>query len=171
VDDNRDAADTLALFLRLHGHDARAAYGGGQALAIVRDWQPDAAIVDVVMNGVGGIELASRLRRDATRPTVIVALTGVGTNDELVPVRAGTFDSVLLKPMDPDEVLRVLNACRGGDGRNEAAALLSTRTGSPEPLNGGTRSADALLATAHDHPIDKPQAAVRPARHPAAEIA
>jgi CheY-like chemotaxis protein len=87
VDDNHDAADTLALFLRLHGHDARAAYGGEQALAIVRDWQPDAAIVDVLMNGVGGIELASRLRRDATRPTVIVALTGVGTNDELVSVQ------------------------------------------------------------------------------------
>jgi CheY-like chemotaxis protein len=110
VDDHRDAADTLALFLRLHGHDARAAYGGEQALAFVRDWQPDAAIVDVVMNGVGGIELASRLRRDATRPTVIVALTGVGTNDELVPVRAGAFDSVLLKPVDPDDLLRVLNA-------------------------------------------------------------
>lgn len=135
VDDNADAADTLALFLRLHGHDARAAYSGEQALAIVRDWQPDAAIVDVVMNGVGGIEFASRLRRDATRPTVIVALTGMGTNDELVPVRAGAFDSVLLKPVDPDELLRVLNAQDPvANGRNGMSPPLCS-TPAPGALN------------------------------------
>jgi len=54
VDDDYDSADMLAAFLQMCGHDARAAYDGEQALAIVEAWQPDVAILDVVMNGMGG---------------------------------------------------------------------------------------------------------------------
>src|SRR5689334_20669478 len=101
VDDQHDAADTLALFLRMNGHDARAAYDGGQALTILHDWQPDAAIVDVVMNGMSGIELAARLRDAAIGPLLIVALTGLGSTDEVALLKGGSFDLLFLKPVDP----------------------------------------------------------------------
>src|SRR5262245_45219789 len=104
VDDDRVAADTLAMLLRLRGHDARAADDGEVALAIVRDWQPDAAVLDIVMSGLDGIELAGRMRKEATRPMLLVALTGLGTNEELARVKAGAFDAVLLKPVDTDEL-------------------------------------------------------------------
>jgi CheY-like chemotaxis protein len=109
VDDNHDAADTLVLFIRMCGHDARAAYCGKQALTMVDDWQPDAAILDVVMKGIDGIELAARLRQGAIGGLLIVALTGLGTTDEVARLRDGPFDFLFLKPIDPDEMLRVLS--------------------------------------------------------------
>jgi CheY-like chemotaxis protein len=105
VDDNRDAADSLADLLRLHGHDARVAYGGEQALAVVRQWHRDAAVLDDVMSGVSDVELAAQIRNEARRPILLVALTGLGTGDEVARVKAGAFDSVVLKPVDPDELL------------------------------------------------------------------
>jgi CheY-like chemotaxis protein len=114
VDDYRDAADTLSVLLRLNGHETRVAYRGADALAIVRDWQPDVAILDVVMDGLSGVELAARIRREATRPVLFVALTGVGTNGEIAEVKAGSFDYVLLKPAAPNDLLGLLDAraCR-----------------------------------------------------------
>jgi DNA-binding response OmpR family regulator len=110
VDDDHDSADSLALFLRLNGHDARVAYGGEQALTLHAERPADVAILDVVMNGVGGIELAARLRRAAVRPLLLVAVTGVGTKDEVAAVMAGEFDHLFLKPVDPKELLGLLDA-------------------------------------------------------------
>jgi len=110
VDDNRVSADTLAMLLRLHGYDARAINDGETALAIVRDWQPDAAILDIVMGGIDGVALAARMRQEAARPMLLLALTGLGSNDELAPVKAGAFDDILLKPVDLDELLGLLDA-------------------------------------------------------------
>src|SRR5262245_29350366 len=110
VDDNRVSADTLAMLLRLHGHEARTAYDGEAALVVLLDWQPDAAILDIVMSGLNGVELAARLRKEVARPMLLVALTGLGAKDELAPVKAGAFDDVLLKPVDLDELLGLLDA-------------------------------------------------------------
>ena len=110
VDDNTDAVDSLAIFLRLNGYDVRAAYGGEQAMAIRSEWQADIAVLDIVMNGMGGMELAVRLRKGAARPILLVAVTGIGTNDEVARVNTRVFDHFFLKPVDPDELLRVLAA-------------------------------------------------------------
>lgn len=115
VVDCSECADSLALFLRLHGHDVRVAYDCEQAAAVLAEWHPDAAVLDGVMNGVGGTELARRLRGDATRPTTIVALTAAGTDDELGLLRTGAFDYILRKPVDPDALLRALNANEPAD--------------------------------------------------------
>jgi CheY-like chemotaxis protein len=110
VDDNRAGADALARLLRMNGFDARAADDSEDALAAVRDWQPDAAVVDVVLSGLDGVALAGRMRKEAARPMLLVALTGLGTNDELAPVNAGAFEHVFLKPVDPGELLGLLDA-------------------------------------------------------------
>ena len=110
VDDHRDSADILALLLRLHGHEARVAYNGEQALTAVRDWQPEAAVLDVVMSGLDGIELAARMRQEAARPMLLVALTGLGRDEDLAAVKAGAFDHVFLKPVEHDELLGLLDA-------------------------------------------------------------
>jgi len=110
VDDNRDAADTLVLFLRLSGHDARVAYTGAQALAALRDWRPDVAVLDIVMQDVDGVDLAARMRAEADQSILLLAVTGVGTNDEVARVKAGTFDHIFLKPVNPDDLLRLLTS-------------------------------------------------------------
>src|SRR5262249_32372895 len=61
VDDNRDAADSLALLLRLAGQDVRAAYDGPSALAQARDFRPALVFLDIGMPGMDGYEVARRL--------------------------------------------------------------------------------------------------------------
>jgi CheY-like chemotaxis protein len=117
VDDNRDAADALSVLLRLNGHDTHFAYGGPDAMAIVRGWHPDVAFLDVVMDRVGGVELAAWMRDQTARPISLVALTGLRTNDEVALIKAGAFDHVLFKPVDPDELLGFLDA-RAGHSRD-----------------------------------------------------
>src|SRR5262245_3633907 len=110
VDDYRHAADSLAEVLRLNGHNARVAYSSAQALVIVRVWRPDVAILDVDMDGVSGVELATRMRNEVARPTMLLPVTWVRANDEFVRVNAGPFDHRLLKPVDRDELLGLLEA-------------------------------------------------------------
>jgi CheY-like chemotaxis protein len=108
VDDNRNNADSLAEMLRLKGHNARVAYSGAQALVIVRVWRPDVAILDVDMDGVRGVELASGIRKTVAGPIMLVAVTGAKPNGEVAPMSARAFDHVFLKPMDKDDLLRLL---------------------------------------------------------------
>jgi DNA-binding response OmpR family regulator len=111
VDDDREAADSVALFLRMHGYDARAAYDAQQAMALFRHWHADAAVLDIVMEGIDGLELARRLRLMTTRPLFLVALTGLGTPDEYAPLSVSEFNHFLLKPVNTVELLRLLDAC------------------------------------------------------------
>jgi CheY-like chemotaxis protein len=120
VDDDRDAADTLALFLRMNGHDARAAYAGEQALSTLAGWHTDAVILDIKMTGMDGIEVAHRVCAAPQARPLLVALTGLGTNGELDRVRAAPFDHHFLKPADPRELLDVL---RGHAERAGALAV------------------------------------------------
>jgi len=110
VDDNRDAADSLVEMLRLKGHNARVAYSGVQALVIVRVWRPDVAILDVDVDGVSGVDLATRMRNEVATPKMLLPVTWVGANEEFVRVNAGAFDHRLLKPVDLDELLGLLEA-------------------------------------------------------------
>jgi len=110
VSDNRKAADTLAVLLRRKGHSARVAYGGEQALEFVRDWRPDVAILDLDMDGVSGVELATRMRNGVAGPIMLVAVTRVGANGEVAPMNASGFDHVFLKPADLNELLGLLEA-------------------------------------------------------------
>jgi CheY-like chemotaxis protein len=101
VDDDRDTVDSLAMLLRLWGHDVRSAYGGVLALQLVREARPDVLLLDIAMPNVGGIEVALQLRRhrrfDATR---IVAVSGyVDEAHQLLCCQAG-IDDFLNKPLE-----------------------------------------------------------------------
>src|SRR5262245_13877503 len=82
------------------------------------------SFLDVFMDGISGVELADRLRNQLARPVLLVALTEIGTNGEKVGVKAGAFDHVLLKPMDPDELLGPghSRSCRRSRRRRAGAA-------------------------------------------------
>lgn len=79
VDDDRDTADSLAVLLYLAGYHARAAYGGIEAQRLAAAEWPDVVVLDLLMPGVDGWELAHRLHPapPARRP-LLVALTGCG---------------------------------------------------------------------------------------------
>jgi signal transduction histidine kinase len=101
VDDNRDAANTLAVLLRAMGHEARTAYGGEEALRAAPQFRPDAIVLDIGMPGLSGYEVARRVRgQDWGRRVALIALTGWGQQrDKALAAQAG-FDRHLTKPVD-----------------------------------------------------------------------
>jgi CheY-like chemotaxis protein/two-component sensor histidine kinase len=100
VDDNADAADTLALLLESHGAKARAVYGGAAALAALPAFAPGVVLLDLGMPAMDGFDVARALRADGNTDVRIVALTGWGQRADRERTRAAGFDHHLTKPVD-----------------------------------------------------------------------
>ena len=109
VDDNQDAAATLALLLGLMGHETRTANDGIEALEVTDEFHPDVALLDIGMPRLNGYDTARRLRQDSWgREMLLVALSGWGQDaDRLKSSKAG-FDMHLVKPVDVSEIQRLL---------------------------------------------------------------
>ncbi|MEO8628202.1 MAG: ATP-binding protein [Betaproteobacteria bacterium] len=110
VDDNVDAADSLAMLLNSEGHEVLVAYDSASAFAIARERPPQILLLDIGLPGTDGYALARRLRaltelRDAT----LIAVTGYGLPEDRERSKAAGFDHHLVKPID-FEVLRALLA-------------------------------------------------------------
>jgi signal transduction histidine kinase/ActR/RegA family two-component response regulator len=99
VDDNVDAAESLAALLQLEGHDTRIAHDGDSALRIAAEFHPRVVFLDIGMPGKDGYQVARELRtQDATRDAVLVALTGWGAQEDRARSRDAGFDHHLTKP-------------------------------------------------------------------------
>jgi CheY-like chemotaxis protein len=111
VDDNRDAADTLADLLRLCGVDVRACYGGADALELIGAFDFDAGVLDIHMPGLDGCALAGRLRAAAApRRVLLVALTGVSDDAARRRTAEAGFDLHLTKSGAPEVLVAALKA-------------------------------------------------------------
>jgi len=101
ADDNRDAAETLAEFLRLQGHEVRIAYDGEEALAEFARFQPDTALLDIGMPGLDGNEVARRIRSlPGGSDAMLIAITGWGQDKDRRRALSAGFDHHLTKPID-----------------------------------------------------------------------
>ncbi len=113
ADDNRDAADSMAMLLELNGHEVIVAYSGSQALQLGRQHRPDVAVLDIGMPDMSGYEVARTARAEEWgRNIFLIALTGWGQAEDKEKARAAGFDKHLTKPVDPDKVHELLNAFR-----------------------------------------------------------
>jgi two-component system CheB/CheR fusion protein len=109
VDDNVDAADSIALLLRLGGHEVRVAHDGPTALLIARAFRPQVVFLDIGMPGMDGYEVARRLRREpGPQPALLVALTGWGHDEDRRRSQEAGFDHHLVKPVDPAALVQLL---------------------------------------------------------------
>jgi CheY-like chemotaxis protein len=114
VDDNLDAAESLALLLRLRGHEVRVAFDGSSALAEAEAHRPDVAFLDIDLPDMNGYELARRLRAGPTPTgTRLVALTGHNPDEGPDLARAAGFDVLLVKPVGVEELTAALRAHPG----------------------------------------------------------
>lgn len=109
VDDNADAADSLAMLLELQGHQPRVEYSASAALVAAEAFGPEAIFCDLGMPGMGGHEFAARLRRNRRfAATLLVAVTGWGGEEDQRRSRAAGFDAHLTKPVELEAVEQVL---------------------------------------------------------------
>jgi len=111
VDDNRDAAETLAMMLRLEGNEVDTAFDGEGAITATATFHPDVVLMDLGMPKLDGYEAARAIRRDAGgSEVVLIALTGWGGDmDRQLSQEAG-FDRHLVKPVMPTELLALLSS-------------------------------------------------------------
>lgn len=109
VDDNVDAAETMAMLLELSGYEVRTAFGGQQALETALLFRPDVVFLDIGLPGMNGYEVASRLLADPVMAaTRLIALTGWGTEEDIRRTKKAGFYAHLTKPVDPDAVEALL---------------------------------------------------------------
>jgi CheY-like chemotaxis protein/two-component sensor histidine kinase len=110
VDDNRDAADSLAMLLRTTGHDIRTAYDGLEAVQVANEFQPEVVLLDIGLPKIDGHEVAQRLRREPWgQHTCLIAVTGWSDETDRARSRAAGFDHHLVKPLDTGHLAQLLS--------------------------------------------------------------
>jgi CheY-like chemotaxis protein len=99
VDDNQDAADSLAMVLKFEGHTASVAYSAQSAIEIVQATHPEFVLLDIGLPNMDGYEVARRLRASGAVARII-ALTGYGQVEDRQRSVAAGFAAHLVKPVD-----------------------------------------------------------------------
>jgi signal transduction histidine kinase len=116
VDDNVDAAESTAAFLRLEGHEVKAVHDGLQALASLKVFDPHVVVLDIGLPGLDGYAVARQLRkRGDTSHVLLIALTGYGQKEDRARAATAGFDYHYVKPADPREIQAAIER-----GRNTA---------------------------------------------------
>jgi CheY-like chemotaxis protein len=108
IEDNADAREALRVLLELDGYDVEVAGDGAQGIEIARAKTPAVALVDIGLPGIDGYEVARRLRELPGPPSYLVALTGYSDPDDRRRAGEAGFDAHVVKPVDPDELTRLL---------------------------------------------------------------
>jgi signal transduction histidine kinase len=110
ADDNRDAGESLAMLLRLDGHEVEIAFDGPEALALFDRMKPEIAILDIGMPGLTGYEVAQRIRSQRpARPVTLIAVTGWGQEADKARAAESGFDHHFTKPLEPDALSALLS--------------------------------------------------------------
>ena len=106
IDDEKNLADTLVWILERAGFEATSAYDGESALQRLDTFQPDVVICDVIMPGINGIEVCTRIQARFPKCHILLFSGQTATNELLGEAREhGLTWELLAKPMDPDELL------------------------------------------------------------------
>jgi len=109
VDDNVDAADTLADLLADLGYQTRATYDAVSALELAGSFKPEVCFLDIGLPVMDGYELAQRLRQaEGGRARRLIAVTGYGQDSDRQRARQAGFDGQLVKPVSLDALETVL---------------------------------------------------------------
>ncbi|HYE86239.1 MAG TPA: PAS domain S-box protein [Vicinamibacterales bacterium] len=113
VDDNTDAAESLAILMGAYGHEVRVASSGAAALELVKTFVPDIAFLDIGMPTMDGYELARRLRaQPALKDIVLVALTGWGQQEDRRRSAEAGFAHHVVKPPEPEALAALIDSVR-----------------------------------------------------------
>jgi len=111
VDDNEDAANSLAMMLQLEGHDVSTAFSASGALSATEQHNPEVVFLDIGLAKMDGYEVARRLRAQfGSACPCLIALTGYGQPEDRARALTAGFAAHLTKPTDPQQLQQVLSA-------------------------------------------------------------
>jgi len=115
IEDNLDAAQSIADVLEIEGHRVRVATGGRSGIAMARELQPEVILCDIGLPDVDGYQIARALRADdSLRSTRLIALSGYAQPEDIERAKEAGFDAHLRKPASPDALLA--SVARRGEG-------------------------------------------------------
>jgi PAS domain S-box-containing protein len=111
ADDNRDAADSLAMLLRMDGHEVSVVHDGRQAVATIDSFRPEIAVLDIGMPELNGYEVARQVRQGRLGTSItLIAVTGWGQASDKARAAAAGFNHHLTKPIEPEALTRMLRS-------------------------------------------------------------
>jgi CheY-like chemotaxis protein/two-component sensor histidine kinase len=111
VDDNRDSAQSLAAVLQLMGHETHTAFDGAQAVAAAGSIGPDAVLLDLGMPVLNGYDACREIRKQPwSKQMILIAQTGWGQDEDRRRTEEVGFDGHLVKPINPEALLKMLSA-------------------------------------------------------------
>ncbi len=113
VDDNEDSANSLAMILKIGGHETESVYTAIDALQRAAAFRPDVVLLDIGLPGMDGYEVAQKMRElPGLRDIRLVAVTGYGRSDDRRRARDAGFDDHLTKPVEYAVLERTLAGLR-----------------------------------------------------------
>jgi len=149
VEDDTDTANSLGLLLRLWGFDIRVCYRASAARALADDYQPHVVLLDIGLPVMNGYELARRLRRSVgAGRAVLIAVTGNGSDADCLRARAAGCGFHLTKPVDPEELRRLLMSLERDLDPERRRDTRGTRE-CPDPIRALVADADESLLSAY----------------------
>jgi CheY-like chemotaxis protein len=111
VDDNRDSAKTMAMLLKVTGHQTHIAFDGLEAVAAAESFRPEVVLLDIGLPKLNGYETAITIRDQPWgKDMLLVALTGWGQDDDRQKSKDAGFDAHLVKPVDHAALAKLLTA-------------------------------------------------------------
>jgi len=109
VDDNVDAAMSLAIILEMAGHEVHTAHDGLEAVDAAGEFRPDVALLDIGLPGLSGLDVARHIRQEPWGAEVsLVALTGWGQDEDRRNTQEAGFDAHLVKPVEHSDLMTLL---------------------------------------------------------------
>jgi DNA-binding response OmpR family regulator len=127
VDDERPLVDLVSRYLRREGYEVHAAYDGNEALEVIGRVVPDVIVLDLMLPGVDGLEVARRVRETAD-PYIVMLTARTDEVDRIVGLRVGADDYVT-KPFSPNELVARVQAMLRRPRRSDAATEAARRFG------------------------------------------
>ena len=122
ADDERDQVATLAALLIEEGHEVREVYRGSEVTRMVREFDPDVALIDIGMPGMTGYDVAREVRVEfGKRRPLLIAVTGWKQSSDRILARLAGFDHHVAKPFDPHALLELIAPLASDAGSAPAA--------------------------------------------------
>ncbi len=109
VDDNRDAAESLAMLLKMMGNDIHTAYDGEEAVAAAGKFRPHVVLCDIGLPKLNGYEACRQMKAQAwDKKMILIAVTGWGQDNDRRKSQEAGFDHHMVKPVDPQALMKLL---------------------------------------------------------------